>query len=110
MLVVIVLGQEIGQDVFRLLIPGVFHQEGLSPLDTPRPDMGQMHHGVASIYGHGQHVLLHIPGLNGVLLLHQLADIVDFVPQHRRLLVLHARGGLIHYFRQAVQQFAAVAV
>ena len=110
MSIVVILGQESGQYLFRRLRATVLHQEGPSALNAPRTDMRQLHHGVLVILSHGQHILLHIARLNGVLFLHQLADIRDLVPQHRRLFVLHAGAGDVHLTGELGEQFPAVAV
>ena len=78
--VVVILGQKPGQHLLRRFRAAVLHQEGSPALDAPRADVRQLHHGVLAVLSHSQHVLLHIAGLNGVLFLHQLANVRDLVP------------------------------
>ena len=110
MLVVVILGQELAQDLGRFLAAAALHQDGAAFLHAAAPDMGQLHHGVLLVHGHGQHVLLHVLGLDGVLALHQSLDAVEFVPQLGGALVLHPLAGGDHFLLQLIHQLPAVAV
>ena len=110
MLVIVILGQELAQDLGGLFAAAALHQNGAPFFHASAPDVGQLHHGVLLVQRHGQHILLHIFRLNGVLALHQSLNIIELVPQLGGAFVLHPLAGGDHFLLQLEHQLPAVAV
>ena len=106
----VVLQDELGDDLARLLVARTLQREVLRANQPPGADVEHLHQRVRVALEHRDHVPVVLGGGDGLLLLHHALHGADAVAVERSALVVHLGGGLAHAGSQLVDHRGVLSV